>query len=58
MMQVAALDLSLRAEERQLIETIARLDGVTVEQFTPQQINLILEQARHIGDLPERSEPA
>jgi hypothetical protein len=41
-------------DEREVIETIARCDGIRPEQLTVQDINLFLGQARHTGELAER----
>jgi hypothetical protein len=45
----------LLPEERRLVEWEARNDGIRPDQFTPEQINLCLAQARHIGELAERT---
>ena len=41
-------------DEREVIGTIARCDGIRPEQLTVQDINLFLGQARHTGELAER----
>jgi hypothetical protein len=43
-------------DEREIVELIARLRGLKPEQLTVQEVNLILAQARHGGDLAERYE--
>jgi hypothetical protein len=43
-------------DEREIVELMARLRGLTPDQFTVQDVNLILAQARHDGDLAERYE--
>jgi hypothetical protein len=42
---------ALNAEERKMIDDMARLDGCKPTDFTIQQINLIVGQAEFIGDL-------
>jgi hypothetical protein len=44
---------SLTPEERDLINNMARLDGISAEQFTVQQINGLIAGAEFIGDLPQ-----
>jgi hypothetical protein len=41
-------------DEREIVELMARLRGLSPDQLTVQDVNLILAQARHIGDLAER----
>jgi hypothetical protein len=41
-------------DERQIVELMARLRGLTPEQFSVQDVNLILAEARHTGELAER----
>jgi hypothetical protein len=43
-------------DEREIVELMARLRGLTPEQLSVQQINVILTQARNAGDLAERYE--
>jgi hypothetical protein len=43
-------------DEREIVELMARLRGLTPDQFTVRDVNLILAQARHDGDLAERYE--
>jgi hypothetical protein len=43
-------------DEREIVGLIARLRGLRPEQLTVQEVNLILAQARHGGDLAERYE--
>jgi hypothetical protein len=43
-------------DEREIVELMARLRGLTPDQFTVQDVNLILAHARHDGDLAERYE--
>ena len=43
-------------DEREIVELMARLRGLTPDQFTVQDVNLILAQARHTGELAERYE--
>jgi hypothetical protein len=43
-------------DEREIVELMARLRGLTPEQLTVQDVNLISAQARHDGDLAERHE--
>jgi hypothetical protein len=43
-------------DEREIVELMARLRGLTPDQLTVQDVNLILAQARHDGDLAERYE--
>jgi hypothetical protein len=45
----------LTPEELEIVETVARCSSMTVDQFTVQQINHMLAQARQIGDLAERT---
>ena len=44
----------LLRDERKIIATIARCDGIRPEQLTVQDINLFLGQARHTGEFAER----
>jgi hypothetical protein len=44
----------LLPDERKVIAAIARCDGIRPEEFTVQDINFFLEQARHTGELAER----
>jgi hypothetical protein len=41
----------LTPEERDIVETCARCSRTSVDQFTVREINLMLDQARFIGDL-------
>jgi hypothetical protein len=34
-----------------VLETVARCSGTSVDQFTVQEINLCLDQARFVGEL-------
>jgi hypothetical protein len=43
-------------DEREIVELMARLRGLTPDQLTVQDVNLILAQARNDGDLAERYE--
>jgi hypothetical protein len=43
-------------DEREIVELMARLRGLRPEQLTVQDVNLILTEARHVGDLAERYE--
>jgi hypothetical protein len=43
-------------DEREIVELMARLRGLTPDQFTVQDVNSILAQARYDGDLAERYE--
>jgi hypothetical protein len=41
----------LTAEEREIVETVARCSSTTVDRFTVQQINLVLAQAEALGEI-------
>jgi hypothetical protein len=43
-----------RARSGDVVKTVARLNGKTVDQVTVQDINLIIDQAKFMGELAER----
>jgi hypothetical protein len=48
------LQQELTADELELVQLIARLDGKTADQFSASKILHILGQAMQVGDLPDR----
>ncbi|PWT81138.1 MAG: hypothetical protein C5B58_10285 [Acidobacteria bacterium] len=48
---LAARLQGLTSEERDIVETVARCSRMSVDQFSVQEVNLMLNQARFMGEL-------